>query len=62
MLKVLFFASVREQLGCASLELIWPGPGADLDRLQEQLCTERGDAWRAYQLRTSRFFPLPPRT
>jgi sulfur-carrier protein len=47
MLKVLFFASVREQLGCSSLELVWPRAGADLDQLQAQLCAERGAAWRA---------------
>lgn len=46
MLKVLFFARVREQLGCAALEFQWPGPGLDLDGLQEQLCRERGERWR----------------
>ena len=46
MLKVLFFASVREQLDCAKLELPWPESGLDLDALQEKLCTERGEHWR----------------
>jgi molybdopterin synthase sulfur carrier subunit len=46
MLKVLFFARVREQLGCASLELPWPETGLDLDGLQEQLSCERGAQWR----------------
>ena len=46
MLKVLFFARVREQLGCSSLELHWPETGTDLDGLQEQLCREHGDTWR----------------
>ncbi len=46
MLKVLFFARFREQLGCSSLELQWPEAGCDLDGLQEQLCNERGDSWR----------------
>jgi molybdopterin synthase sulfur carrier subunit len=46
MIKVLFFARVREQLGCSSLELPSPAAGLDLDGLQEQLCMERGDAWR----------------
>lgn len=45
MLKVLFFARVREQLGCASLEVSWPDAGPDLDSLQEYLCRERGDTW-----------------
>lgn len=47
MIKVLFFARVREQLGCSSLEQVWPGEGYDLDALQEQLCQEHGDKWRA---------------
>ena len=47
MLKILFFARVREQLDCASLELPWPESGLDLDELQEQLCRERGADWRA---------------
>ncbi|MCB1687971.1 MAG: MoaD/ThiS family protein [Halioglobus sp.] len=46
MLKVLFFARVREQLGCASLDLPCPESGLDLDMLQEQLCREHGDGWR----------------
>jgi len=28
--------------------------------LEEQMLRSRGDRYRAYQLRTSRFFPLPP--
>lgn len=46
MIRVLFFARVREQLGCSALELRCPDAGADLDGLQEQLCVERGAAWR----------------
>ena len=46
MLKVLFFARVREQLGCAALELPWPEGGMELDVLQERLCAEHGDIWR----------------
>lgn len=30
--------------------------------LEEQMQRSRGDAYRAYQARTSKFFPLPPRT
>lgn len=30
--------------------------------LEEQMARSRGDAWRAYQSRTSRFFPLPPKS
>ncbi len=29
--------------------------------LERLMMASRGDAWRAYQRRTSRFFPLPPR-
>jgi molybdopterin synthase sulfur carrier subunit len=47
MIKVLFFARVREQLGCAALELPRPREGFDLDALQEQLCVERGAKWRS---------------
>jgi molybdopterin synthase sulfur carrier subunit len=46
MLKVLFFASVRERLGCAALDILWPESGLDLDGLQEQLCCEHGEHWR----------------
>jgi len=46
MLRVLFFASVREQLGCAALEIQWPESGLVLDGLQEQLCHEHGERWR----------------
>lgn len=46
MLKVLFFARVREQLDCASLDLPWPDQGLDIDSLQQHLCAERGDSWR----------------
>jgi molybdopterin synthase sulfur carrier subunit len=45
MLKVLFFARVREQLDCASLEQSWPEAGIDLDALQAQLCGEHGEQW-----------------
>ena len=46
MLKVLFFARIKEQLDCGLLELEWRDAVADLDTLQEQLCVEHGDKWR----------------
>lgn len=46
MVKVLFFARIREELGCAALEWHWPGTGFDLDTLQEELCAEHGQRWR----------------
>jgi molybdopterin synthase sulfur carrier subunit len=45
MLKVLFFARIKEELDCGDLELEWPGAAADLDALQEQLCAEHGPRW-----------------
>ncbi|MEZ5573272.1 MAG: MoaD/ThiS family protein [Halioglobus sp.] len=46
MLRVLFFARVREQLGCAELALPCSPDTGDLDSLQEFLCAERGATWR----------------
>ena len=46
MLKVLFFARIREELACSSLELQWPDAGLDVYALQEQLCMEYGQSWR----------------
>ncbi|RLA49564.1 MAG: molybdopterin converting factor subunit 1 [Gammaproteobacteria bacterium] len=46
MLKVLFFARIKEQLDCGALELEWQDAVADLDGLQEQLCAAHGDQWR----------------
>lgn len=46
MLKVLFFARIKEQLDCSGLQLEWQEALSDLDALQEQLCAQRGDLWR----------------
>jgi len=46
MLKVLFFARIREQLDCADLDLPWQEGIADLDALQEHLCATREAQWR----------------
>ena len=45
MVKVLFFAHVREQLGCDALDVPWPEAGLDLELLQEHLCAEHGSQW-----------------
>lgn len=45
MIKVLFFARIREQLGCDFLDLQWPEAGLDLEMLQQQLCAEHGSQW-----------------
>ena len=46
MLKVLFFARIREQLDCAALDLPWQEDLADIDALQEHLCATRAAQWR----------------
>lgn len=45
MLKVLFFASVKEQLGPAALDVQWRESVSDLDALQAQLCADGGEQW-----------------
>lgn len=45
MLKILFFASVRERLDCAALAVEWDS-GMDLDQLQEQLVATNSGVWR----------------
>jgi molybdopterin synthase sulfur carrier subunit len=45
MLKVLFFARVRESLDCPALELPWQDDLASLDALQTHLCATRGEQW-----------------
>lgn len=46
MLKVLFFAQIRERLDCASLELDFPADGIDVDTLLGQLCQQHGALWQ----------------
>lgn len=46
MLHIVFFARVKEQLGCAKLELEWDEALASIDALQEQLCAREDGAWR----------------
>lgn len=45
MIKVLFFASLREELECAQLDRPFE-PGLQLSALVDQLIQERGDRWR----------------
>lgn len=45
MLKVLFFASVRERLDCASMDVEWNNTVMDLDQLQESLVARNGGLW-----------------
>ena len=46
MINVVFFARVKEELGCAGLELPWQETIADIDALQAQLCQDGGQRWR----------------
>ena len=46
MLKVLFFARLREELDCPGLELPWDPALANLDALQDWLGATRGERWR----------------
>lgn len=46
MLHIVFFARVKEQLGCATLELEWQDSLASVEALREALCASRGEQWR----------------
>ena len=46
MLHIVFFARVKEQLGCATLELEWQDSLASVEALREALCASRGEPWR----------------
>ena len=46
MLRVLFFARIRESLNCDSLEIPFGDQVATLNTLQERLCSEHGALWR----------------
>ena len=46
MLKVLFFARVKEELGCPGVDLPWEATVADLDSLQARLCRDGGSHWQ----------------
>jgi molybdopterin synthase sulfur carrier subunit len=46
MVRVLFFARLREELDCASLDIPWSDRLADLDALCAALCEHGGERWR----------------
>lgn len=46
MLNIVFFASVKERLGCATLELEWGDTTSSLERLVELLCQRDNGLWR----------------
>lgn len=45
-MKVLFFASVREQLGCDEVQLPCGPEGMTTEELREALMARGGDTWR----------------
>ncbi len=45
MIKVLFFARIREELDCPGLDLPWDASVADLDSLQSELLELHGQRW-----------------
>jgi molybdopterin synthase sulfur carrier subunit len=45
MLKVVFFARVREQLGCDGLELPWDPALASVAELERRLISQHGERW-----------------
>jgi sulfur-carrier protein len=45
MLSVVFFASVREQLGCGRIELEWEDSLASFAGLQAHLSQQKGPGW-----------------
>lgn len=46
MLHIVFFARVKEQLGCAKLELEWGSDLSTVAGLQEHLCERNNGQWR----------------
>ena len=46
MVKVLFFARIREELDCGRLDLPWSPDLVDLDSLSGHLCREYGEQWQ----------------
>ncbi len=47
MIRVLFFARIREELGCPGLDLEWSEDVADLASLQAHLVVRQGERWRS---------------
>ncbi len=46
MLHIVFFARVKEELGCPGLELQWSERCATVGAVKEQLCQQANGAWR----------------
>ncbi len=46
MLHIVFFARVKEELGCSGLEMKWNARCATVAALKEQLCKRENGSWR----------------
>ena len=46
MLRIVFFARIKEQLGCAERTLEWDETFASVEALRAKLCDTGGDLWR----------------
>jgi len=45
-LRIVFFARIKEQLGCSDLTLEWAADKATLNSLHEHLCDRNNGLWR----------------
>jgi molybdopterin synthase sulfur carrier subunit len=45
MLKILFFARLREELETGSLDMQWTADLTDIDSLQAAICGAHGERW-----------------
>ena len=46
MIRVLFFAGIREQLATANLDIEWTEDTAIISQLVDQLGKDKGDKWK----------------
>ena len=46
MLRIVFFAHIKEQLGCAERTLEWDGAITSVEALRAKLSDTGGDLWR----------------
>lgn len=47
-LRIVFFARIKEQLGCSELPLEWAEDELTIDRLHEFLCDRNNGLWREF--------------
>lgn len=46
MLKIVFFARIKEELACAELQLEWDESLSSVSAVQEYLCSRNDGQWR----------------